>query len=76
MASPKRPPRAAPAETVPSALVVKGLDASDIAALDAELAARRATLPSGATISRNALVVALIREALDASADRRSKAST
>lgn len=58
------PRKAVKAAEPPSALVVKGLDADDIAALDAELEARRASLPAGAVLSRNALVVALIREAL------------
>lgn len=68
MASPKRTGRAPKAEVpeAPTALVVKGLDAADIAALETELARRRATLPAGATISRNGLVVALVREALAA----------
>jgi len=66
MASPKRTGRAPKAETpdTPSALVVKGLGAEDIAALEAELSRRRAALTGGATLSRNNLVVALIREAL------------
>lgn len=79
MATPKRASRtkAAPEQTpesAPSALVVKGLDAGDIAALDAELTARRATLPAGATLSRNGLVVTLVREALEASKVQRGAA--
>lgn len=66
MATPKRTGRAPKADTsdTPSALVVKGLGAEDIAALEGELARRRASLTGGATLSRNNLVVALIREAL------------
>lgn len=76
MATPKRTGRAPKVEAVdtPSALVVKGLDANDIAALEAELAARRSSLPAGATISRNGLVVALVREALGAARKARSSA--
>ncbi len=68
MAPKKRPARAPKAEetSVPSALVVKGLGAEDIAALEAVLARRRAPLTGGATLSRNNLVVALIREAIAA----------
>lgn len=68
MAPQKRAGRAPKADTPepPSALVVKGLDAADIAALESELARRRATLPVGATLSRNGLIVALVREALAA----------
>ena len=68
MATPKRTGRAPKAEVpdAPSALVVKGLGAEDIATLEAELARRRASLTGGATLSRNNLVVALIREALAA----------
>ena len=67
--APKRTGRAPKVETpaVPTALVVKGLGADDIAALEAELNRRRSGLTGGATISRNNLVVALIREALAAS---------
>ena len=76
MATPKRAARskaapASPPADAPSALVVKGLDANDIAALDRELEARRATLPVGATLSRNGLVVALVREALTAASATR-----
>jgi len=48
----------------PSALVLKGLDADDLDAIDAALAARRATLPQGAVYSRNAFLVDLIRAAV------------
>lgn len=66
MSTPKRSGRAPKHTTAdtPSALVVKGLGAGDIAALEDELERRRGTLPGGATLSRNGLVVALIREAL------------
>ena len=74
MAPKKRTARAPKAEetSVPSALVVKGLGAEDIAALEAELGHRRATLTGGATLSRNNLVVALVREALAAAKGARS----
>lgn len=70
MATPKRAGRASKAELpdAPSAIVVKGLGAEDITALEAELTRRRAALTGGATLSRNNLVVALIREALAAKA--------
>lgn len=48
----------------PSALVLKGLDANDLDAIDAALNARRATLPQGAVYSRNAFLVDLIRAAV------------
>ena len=52
---------------VPSALVVKGFNAEDIAAMEVELAHRVAAAPEGMTMPRNTLVVALVREALAAS---------
>ncbi len=72
MAPKKRAARAPKADTtaVPTAIVVKGLVAEDIAALDAVLTRRRGTLAGGATLSRNNLVVALIREAIAADAAR------
>ncbi len=51
---------------VPSALVVKGFNAEDIAAMEVELAHRVAAAPEGMTMPRNTLVVALVREALAA----------
>ena len=59
------------AEHVPD-LMVRGLSAADIAALEAETARRTAALPVGAKLSRNAVSVALLREALAATAHLRS----
>ena len=68
MASPKRAAgraKSPPAEHVPD-LVVRGLSAADVTALEAETERRRAALPEGASLSRNAVAVALLREALAA----------
>lgn len=71
MATPKRTTgRAkAPAETdtphVPD-LVIRGLRPVDIERLEAEHARRSAALPSGAKITRNAVAVAVLQEALAA----------
>lgn len=68
MSTPKRAAgraKSPPAEHVPD-LVVRGLTAADVAALEAETERRRASLPAGANISRNAVAVALLREALAA----------
>lgn len=48
----------------PPDLVVRGLTAEDIAALEAETERRRALLPDGANLPRNAVAVAIFREAL------------
>ena len=45
-------------------LVVRGLTAADIALLEAETERRRAALPRGAKITRNAVAVAIFHEAL------------
>ena len=66
-----RPPRG-----VPTALVLKGLDADDIAALEAELSHRRGELARGATMSRNNLVACLVREALAAALRARGSDGT
>ena len=62
--SPGRPKSADP-DHVPD-LVVRDLNANDVAALEAERDRRAAALPEGARLSRNAVVVQLIREALAA----------
>lgn len=48
----------------PPDLVVRGLNAEDIAALERETERRRALLPDGANLPRNAVAVAIFREAL------------
>ena len=67
MATPKRTTGRAKApapEHVPP-LVVKGLTADEVAALDAITEKRRAALASqGGTTSRNAVVVSLLRDAI------------
>lgn len=72
MGTPKRTGRAksAPSPTAERApdLVVRGLTPTDIAALEAETQRRASALPEGATLSRNAVAVALLREALAAHA--------
>lgn len=78
MATPKRRARAKapPPEHVPP-LVVKGLTAAEVAALDAITERRRAALAAqGGTTSRNAVVVALLREAIARDAAERERAST
>lgn len=71
MVNPKRSGRAkTPEEQAPKPppdLVVRGLTREDVDALEAETERRRKALPSGASISRNAVAVALLREALAAS---------
>ncbi len=67
MANPKRVTGRAKApepEHVPT-LVVKGLTADEVASLDAITERRRAALAAqGGTTSRNAVVVALLRDAI------------
>ena len=59
----------APAETdtphVPD-LVIRGLTADDVRRLEDEHARRMAALPKGAKITRNAVAVAVLQEALAA----------
>jgi hypothetical protein len=68
MANPKRSTggrQKVPTERVPSAVVVKGLSASDLAALDVITSRRRAAIAAqGGTTSRNAVIVSLLREAI------------
>ncbi len=76
MSTPKRAAARPKASTEPAAkpppaatkpppdLVVRGLTAEDIAALEAETERRRALLPDGANLPRNAVAVAIFREAL------------
>jgi hypothetical protein len=67
MATPKRTAgRAkAPAPEHAPTLVVKGLSAAEVAALDAITERRREALASqGGTTSRNAVIVSLLREAI------------
>lgn len=70
MSTPKRAAARPKASTEPAAtkpppdLVVRGLTADDIAALEAETERRRALLPDGANLPRNAVAVAIFREAL------------
>lgn len=69
MASPKRAAGRAKNPAEPGAphvpdLVVRGLTAADIALLEAETERRRASLPMGAKITRNAVAVAILHEAL------------
>lgn len=52
-------------------LMVRGLTTQDMTALEEETAARTAALPTGAKMSRNAVAIALLREALAASKARR-----
>lgn len=65
----KAPTEHHPAQTAkpPPDLVVRGLTAEDIAALERETERRRALLPDGANLPRNAVAVAIIREALGTS---------
>lgn len=75
MAKPKRGvgrPKTTPDDHFPP-LAVRGLTAEDHAALDEEHARRQAELPSAVKLSRNALVIMLIREALAASKARSEK---
>ena len=58
-------PKTTPDDHIPP-LAVRGLTADDHAALDAEHARRQAALPAGVKLSRNALVIQLLREALAA----------
>lgn len=72
MAKPKRGagrPKTSSDEHIPD-LVVRGLTAPDMAALEAEQAKRQATFPAEMKLSRNTLVLMLIREALNASKAR------
>lgn len=73
--APRRPPPRAASRTKPTAptpravdadrVTLRGLDAKDIAALDAYTAKRREELRDlGATISRNTVACALVRDAL------------
>jgi hypothetical protein len=62
---PKPSPKAAQRTADIDRVVVRGLSARDLAALDAHTARRRAALAAeGGTTSRNAVCVALLRAAL------------
>ncbi len=54
------------AQKPPPDLVIRGLTAEDIAALEAEAARRRALLPLGANLPRNAVAVAVFQAGLAA----------
>lgn len=68
--------KAPESEREPPDLVVRGLTRDDVTALEAEHARRQAALPEGAKLSRNAVAVALLREALAAAAARAKGGST
>lgn len=69
MATPKRTAGRAKAPAEPDAphvpdLVIRGLTADDVKRLEDEHARRMAALPKGAKITRNAVAVAVLQEAL------------
>lgn len=61
----KRPRTAAPAAPEPPAVVsIRGMTVDDIASVDRAVARRLRTAPPGAQLSRNAVMLAVLRDAL------------
>lgn len=62
--------------TCPMPLVIKGLTAEDFDTIERERVRRLALCPWGTTLTRNNLIIVLIREALAAKRDARSAITT
>ena len=53
---------AAPARSVPVAVYLRGMTAEDLDAVDRSIARRMQGIPAGAVLSRNAVMIQMIRE--------------